>query len=260
MAALNHLYLTVAGSYENAYLAEETWQYGIRLYADLTDIPDVGTPAGAFDVAADTLTASSASWSVESNFLGEGGVTDLDPADYLLDACGFIKTFHEAAANLISSDVIITAVTLYGIGADGKVIPTDYGPAKAVATPAATVDGPATGALLPVQNSVVASLRSINTTRRGRGRCFLPQMASSLCVASTGQVSGTSKTNLSTNFAAVLTGLTVDGVSDLKIAPVIIGSPWTSYFRVKNVLIGDQVDTQRRRRRSVSESYTSAAV
>lgn len=260
MAALNHLYMTVSGSYDNAYLAEETWQYGVRLYADLTDIPDVGTPAGAFEVAADTLTASDASWSVESNWLGEGGVTDLDPADYLLDCVAFIKTFHEASANSISSGCNIQAVSLYAIGTDGKVVPTDYGPAKAVATPLSLVDGPATGAVLPVQNSVVASLRSINTTRRGRGRCYLPHMATSIVLAETGQVSGTAKTNLSTNFAAVLTGFTVDGVSDLKIAPVIIGSPWTSYFRVKNVLIGDQVDTQRRRRRSVSESYTSAAV
>jgi len=260
MATLNHLYMTVSGSYENAYLAEETWQYGIRFYADLNDIPDVGTPNGAFEVAPDTLTASDASWSVESNWLGEGGVTDLDPADYLLDCVGAVKTFHEAAANLISSDCIISQVQLYAIGSDGKVVSTDYGPAKAVATPAATVDGPATGTLLPVQCSVVASLRSINTTRRGRGRCYLPQMATSLVVAGTGQVSSTSRTNLSTNFAALLTACSVDGVSDLKIAPIIIGSPWTSYFRVKNVLVGDQVDTQRRRRRSVTETYTSAAL
>lgn len=260
MATLNHLYMTVQGTYEATDLAEESWQYGVRLYADLNPIPDVGSPSGAFDVAADTLSASDANWSVTSNWLGEGGATDLDPADYLLDNCGFIKAFHESATSYISGDAIISTVSLYAIGDDGKVVSTDYGPAKAVATPSATVDGAATGTLLPVQCSVVASLRTINTTRRGRGRCYLPQMATALTSTGTGLVGNTIRQNIATNFAAVLTGCTVEGVSDLKIAPVVIGDPWTSYFKITTVKVGNQVDTQRRRRRSVVETYSSASV
>jgi len=260
MATLNHLYLTVSGSYEDASLAEETWQYGTHWYASLSDIPDVGTPAGDFDVSEDTLTASDASWSVESNWLAEGGVNDLDPADFLLDACGYIKTFHESATSYISGDVIIEAVTLYAIGTDGRVVSTGYGPAKAVATPAATVDGAATGTLLPVQCSVVASLRTINSTRRGRGRCYLPQMGTSITTANTGLVGSTIRGNIATGFATMLSGISLESPSDVRVAPVVIGSPWTSYFKISEVRVGSQVDTQRRRRRSVTETYSTASV
>lgn len=260
MATLNHLYLTVSGSYEDAALAEETWQYGTHWYASLSDIPDVGTPAGDFDVAEDTLTASDANWSVESNWLAEGGVNDLDPADYLLDACGYIKTFHESATSYISGDVIITAVTLYAIGTDGKVVSTGYGPAKATATPTGTVDGAATGTLLPVQNSVVASLRTINSTRRGRGRCYLPQMGTSIVSTATGLVGSTIRGNIATGFATMLSGISLESPSDVRVAPIVIGSPFTSYFKISEVRVGSQVDTQRRRRRSVTETYSTAAV
>lgn len=260
MTALNHLYLTVNGTYEAAELAEETWQYGTHWYASLSDIPDVGTPAGDFEVAASTLTASDASWSVTSNWLAEGGINDLDPADFLLDACGYIKTFHESATSYISGDAIISQVNLYAIGADGKVVSTDYGPAKAVATPAATVDGAATGTLLPVQNSVVASLRTINNTRRGRGRCYLPQMATSITTASTGLVGSTIRGNIATNFATMLSGISLEGAISVKVAPIVIGSPFTSFFKISSVKVGNQVDTQRRRRRSVVETYSTAAV
>jgi len=260
MATMNHLYMTVTGTYENAELAEETWQYGTHWYASLNDIPAVGTPAGEFEVAADTLTASDASWSVESNFLAEGGINDLDPADFLLDACGYIKTFHESATSYISGDAIISTVNLYAIGTDGKVVSTDYGPAKAVATPAATVDGAATGTLLPVQCSVVASLRTINGTRRGRGRCYLPQMATSITTASTGLVGSTIRGNIATNFATMLSGISLEGVVSVKVAPIVIGNPWTSFFKISEVRVGNQVDTQRRRRRSVQETYSTASV
>ena len=260
MATLNHLYLTISGTYENADLAEETWQYGTHWYASLEDIPDVGTPAGDFDVAEDTLTASDASWSVSSNWLAEGGINDLDPADFLLDACGYIKTFHESATSYISGDVIISAVTLYAIGTDGKVVSTGYGPAKAVALPAATVDGAATGTLLPVNCSVVASLRTANSTRRGRGRCYLPQMATAITTANTGLIGSTIRGNIATNFATMLSGISLESPSDVRVAPVVIGSPWTSYFKVDTVKVGNQVDTQRRRRRAVTEVYSDAAV
>lgn len=260
MATLNHLYMTVNGTYEDAALADETWQYGTHWFASLDAIPDVGSPTGEFEVAAATLTASDAAWSVSSNWLAEGGINDLDPADFLLDACGYIKTFHESATSYISGDAIISQVNLYAIGSDGKVVSTDYGPAKAVATPAATVDGAATGTLLPVQCSVVASLRTINNTRRGRGRCYLPQMGTSIVSANTGLISTTPRGNIATNFATMLSGISLEGAISVKVAPIVIGNPWTSFFKISTVKVGSQVDTQRRRRRNVEETYSNASV
>jgi len=42
--------------------------------------------------------------------------------------------------------------------------------------------------------------------------------------------------------------------------PAIIGSPWEAYALISTVQVGDVVDTQRRRRAAITESYSSAGV
>lgn len=40
----------------------------------------------------------------------------------------------------------------------------------------------------------------------------------------------------------------------------VIGAPWTAYGMINSVRVGDRVDTQRRRRYQVEETYVSGSV
>jgi hypothetical protein len=45
-----------------------------------------------------------------------------------------------------------------------------------------------------------------------------------------------------------------------RVRPVITGAPWTHYGVINQVRCGTVLDTQRRRRRSIAETYESQAV
>lgn len=261
MAPINHLYLTVNGGNEEAILADETWQYGIRIGLGLDDIPDVDAPSYAFETSEDSLTDSDANWNVTSNFLCEGGINDLDPADYLLSIGGAVKTFHESATSYFGDSCIVTGLSLYAIGSDGKVINTSYGPAKAIATPTGTIDGGSVTVGLPAQLSTVASLRTINSTRRGRGRIYLPQQTTAILSTSAGIIGTTPRGNIATAVATLLQAMVLDPVgTGVHAAPIVTGAPWSTQFKILEVKVGNVVDAQNRRRRSIVETYTTVSV
>lgn len=258
MGNINHLYLVAKGGYESTDLTEEQWQCGVRLMPFLSDPGDIGAPPMAFDCAAASLTGSRTNWTSTANFLCEGGVNDVDPADYVAQAGHAWQDLFEDTNAYISDDVTLTSVTLYAMGSDGKVINTDVGPAKAVAVPTASVDGANAGALLPIQNSVVLSLRTPNTTRRGRGRIYLPGATASITGSSDGLITTVVRTNIATAGKDFLNDLKVGtfGVNAV-VRPVVIGSPYTTYFRVTQTRVGNVVDSQRRRRRNIREGYST---
>jgi len=261
MGDINHLYLVMKGAYEDADLMEEGSQCGIRLMPGLTELDEIGTPPMAFDAAAQDLTGDSTNWSTSSNFLAEGGQDDLDPADYLTVVGEAAKTWFEATNSNISGAVTLTDLTLYAIGANGRVISTDVGPAKAVGTPKAAIDGANAGTLLPLQVANVISLRTANSTRRGRGRVYLPGVTSTSITGTNGTLNGTFRTNIVGTFNTFITAMGIGGaLTPPWVRPVVIGSPWTTYYVVKELRIGNLLDTQRRRRRQIEETYTSATV
>jgi len=261
MGDINHLYLVAKGGYENADLTEESWQCGIRLMPFLSDTGDIGAPPMAFDAVSDTLSGSATNWTSTSNFLCEGGVNDIDPADYVAGAGAAWQGFFEDTNAYICDDVTLTSVTLYAMGSDGKVINTDVGPAKAVAVPTSGVDGVNAGGLLPIQNSVVLSLRTPNTTRRGRGRIYLPGPTASILGGSDGLITTVIRGNIATAGKDLLNDLKTGtfGV-DAVLRPVVIGSPYSTYFRVTQVKVGNVVDSQRRRRRNLTEAYSTVSL
>ena len=71
-----------------------------------------------------------------------------------------------------------------------------------------------------------------------------------LTSAAAGHIAGTGKT--------LLNALKVGsfGVTAV-VRPVVIGSPWTTYFRITQTRVGNVVDSQRRRRRQITETYES---
>lgn len=261
MPAINHLYAVVKGGYDDTQLLSEGWQMGLRLLPTLNAHDLIGTPPNEFEAASASITTSSTNWDATSNFLCEGGITDLDPGDYACTYGEAVKALFETVAVGFSDDVNVSEVTIYPIGTDGKVISLETGPAKAVATPKALLDGTATGTQLPIQCSVVVSLRSDNTTRRGRGRMYPPPVTHSSLEATTGFIPSSARANYATGFKAFLEAVAIgSGGSPPIVRPIVIGAPWTTYYTVTSVKVGSQVDTQRRRRNQIEETYSSAAI
>jgi len=261
MGNVNHLYLVAKGAYEDTELLNEGWQFGIRLMPGVTAIENIGAPGMEFDTSTDTLTGDTTNWTSSANYLLEGGITDINPAEYLTDAGEAFKTWFEATNSNLSGNIVLSSLTLYPMDSTGHVVNQDVGPAKAVATPKAAIDGANTGGMLPLQIANVISLRTDNTTRRGRGRVYLPGLTSTSLTGTNGTVNGTFRTNILGTFSTLLTALSIgDGGAPPVIRPVVIGSPYTTYYVITSIRMGNLPDTQRRRRRQIEEVYTQAAI
>ncbi|HMU62789.1 MAG TPA: hypothetical protein PKA66_13465, partial [Gemmatimonadales bacterium] len=188
-------------------------------------------------------------------------LTDLDPADYLTVVGEAIKTWFEATNTAISGAVTITDLILYAMDATGHVISLDVGPAKASATPKAALDGANAGGLLPLQIAQVVSLRTNNSSKRGRGRVYLPGMTATTITTTNGTVNATFRTNMLGTFKTFLEAISIGaGGSPPVVRPVVIGSPYTTYYQVTEIRMGNLLDTQRRRRRQIEEVYTTASI
>ena len=110
----------------------------------------------------------------------------------------------------------------------------------------------------PFQTSMVLSLRTPTPGGRGRGRLYWPATGVGIS-ASTLRVAGA---NVSTYLAAIKTYLAaVEGAIDASIDEEVSLAVWSrtaaALPAVNSITMGDILDTQRRRRDSVPESYTA---
>lgn len=258
MGDVNHARVLIRGAYTDAYLSEETWQIGVNFGLEIGSLADVAVSSYAFDAAEADLTESDSTWDIESNFLFEGGATDIDPADWLLSEIGpAVKTFIETAS-ILSNIVEVSELVVYPIGADGKVIQTDYGVSKAVATPKVEINGAYTGGVVPLQIATVVSFDTLNNSRGGKGRVYLPTTSVSAMIAR-GSFNPTYTSNVANAAKALLNSMTlVPG--DAEAAPVVCPSVAGKLNRIQSVRVGTIPDTQRRRRRQLVEDYTTVSL
>ena len=118
--------------------------------------------------------------------------------------------------------------------------------------------------MMPLQASLVCSHRTGQIGRRGRGRMFLPP--SPIGVMSTagsagGQIaSGYISGSLAAQ-VALLEACAIDVAgAGFNCVPAVIGSPWEDYALISSVQVGNYIDTQRRRRNALRETYSTTAV
>lgn len=259
-----HLLLNLKGSYRSGPAAGgvEIWQTGVRLGlwtgasqpADVADLTD-------FDIVAANLTDSGTGFTAESNWTTEMGINDFDPVSFLVDQVKPAATALIASTNFCS-DVQIDEALLYPIRSpDGKVEPA---PPYAQGSPARlTFTGTkpsGTGSQgMPPQNSVVASLRTLQTGRRGRGRMYLPPAPVSML--SNLVLTAPSTAAIGNAMVAFLEGIRLPySVGGIWCAPIVTGAPYTNYAAIKNVLIDNVVDTQQRRRRNIVSTTDTSPV
>lgn len=113
--------------------------------------------------------------------------------------------------------------------------------------------GVAAGEMLPFQCATVVSLLTASATRHGRGRFYLPPLAAS--VLDGGRISAATLTVLDTAWTAFFDSLNTDGVT-----PVVRNRTGHVSTTVTSARIGDVIDTQRRRRNKLTETYVVVAV
>ena len=268
MANEKHLYVVAQGDYTDSSLANEVWQVGLRFFASATGTPDeVGTFVSSWDVVPVNHARTETDWRIDGNWSVEGGINDLDPADWLNDqlAPAFDAWMGQAS---ISQVCRLRALKVYPIGAPtGLVIPA---PPYSTGSPVAltwTSNYPVCGGgttPLPLQASVVASHRTAQIGRRGRGRMYLP-------VPPIGAMStaGSAASQLASGYISGALAAQVQLLEDCQIDiagagfncfPAVTGSPWESYALISSVQVGNYIDTQRRRRNALNETYSTSAV
>lgn len=132
-------------------------------------------------------------------------------------------------------------------------------PADPIVTSAtATInDGGTTAtASLPAQCSPCVSFRTATAGSRARGRMFLPPVVAAV-VSTTGRLVSTNRANivsaLDTFYATMATN-----AAQLNVVSAV-GGVWTAR-PVNTIALGDVIDTQRSRRSSIAEVYSTAAV
>jgi len=166
---------------------------------------------------------------------------------YLTNAMLALATFHASADTYVSSRAKLEYAKANVIGLDGKyVYPTAN---EGVYTPISGA-GPNHP---PNQISLAVSLTTDVT--RGpahRGRIYLPMPSHE--VGATGLISAEARNPVITSALALIAALNTDP-SGLKVAVMSRKSGSPSHRQVTGVEVGRVLDTQRRRRRSLAETY-----
>jgi hypothetical protein len=132
-------------------------------------------------------------------------------------------------------------------------------PAAPIVTSAqATLGGAGTAATagLPAQCSPCISLTTATAGSRARGRMFLPPLAAA-ALSSVGRISSTPR-GLILGVLDTFFGAMSANAADCVVVSSV-GGVYTTY-PVNTIRLGDVIDTQRRRRNTIAEVYSSAAI
>jgi len=170
------------------------------------------------------------------------------------DASAALTKFQTAVAAMWASgiDAYISDQVAY---TGQKVVTVDQSTGRQIARADGVVTdaGADTGETLPPQVALVATLRTALATRAGRGRIYLPPFAVSQM--SSGRLLAATQGPCLTKVKGMFDTLISDGHT-----PVLYGRTAHTVTPITTLALGDVFDTQRRRRDSYVEAYTSTAV
>ncbi len=257
MASGTHAYVVWHGSFVDH--PEEYWQIGVRFMLIGSALaPNNTGPLPEFDVREVEVARDETDWTITS--LWNAGITltdDITVDDWLNDQLG------PAGLLLMSGTYTSSQVTLAGIKASpingsGHVVGLRTSQLL-FKTP--LPHGPTDIPQLPAECSVVASWRTPVIGRRGRGRVYLPPTGSAI-LSEDGNLAGAQTAHIATGMTAFLeqTAVTPTGLANHWALPIVTGQPYTAYGVVTEVRVGSVIDSQRRRRRSLHETYADSPV
>lgn len=264
MANEKHLLLTFGGDYTDTENSAEIWQNSIRLVLVFGGVDDVGTLPNNWNPVAASINRTETHWNIVGNWSVDGpGLDTFSPDDYLNDQVApALDTWLGVSG--ISDKIRLRWAKIFPIGSNGQAVPA---PPYSQGTPclltwtSAYPTGDDGANLLPLQNSIVVSHRSQQTGRRGRGRIFRAGVSTNSNDAH-GRIGSTYVTNMLNAQVALLEDLSINAAlpsTAAHVIPAVIGAPWTQYGTITQVRVGNRMDTQRRRRDQLEETYSSAS-
>lgn len=153
-------------------------------------------------------------------------------------------------ATYFNSGIVWSQINVSELGA------TPAAPIVTSAQATLGVAGASSDAGLPAQCSPCVSLTTAIAGSRARGRMFLPPPDTSVLTTS-GRMSAQSRTDLVAALDVFFAAMSGNGATCVVVSSV--GGVYTTY-NVNTIRLGDVLDTQRRRRNSIAEVYTSAAI
>lgn len=280
-----HMLLIVQGGYTSALptLSSEMWQFGVRLLVAAGSAPDPLGPLPSQDdvhPVADTVSISATNWDITGNWRWESGIHDLDVGSWLNDQVGpavrdlLYTDAGGIGGTLFSNRLYVSRIMAAPIGQDGTYIPA---PPYASGTPITLTPKTQTylcgkevnAPIIPPQCATVVSTRTAQIGPGARGRFFLPALNQNLLNASggfdagkTANIAGAAKLFLENISFSPLSPPGVFAVPAV-MATVAVGSgkrEYASYAYINQARVGSVVDTQRRRRRSIPETFSVVSV
>lgn len=274
-----HLLTTIQGAYKSSLtrLQEESWQVGIRHIFQTSSPDPVGTLPSETDIypVATSINRDETNWTISGNWRLEAGINDLDVADWLNDQVApAVIAWIGNSNGLVTpfpSSVFVREINCYPIGSDGKAIPAaPYAlgtPVRLVFKSETVADGAGSGNVMPPQTATVLSWRTSQIGAAGRGRIFAPPLDSQ----------GLAAGLMVTNYRNQLATATKTFLEDMQLSNDPIAGIWCNpivastiqsgadrvygpYALINGVRVGDVFDTQRRRRRSITEQYQQLSI
>jgi hypothetical protein len=259
-----HLRLTIHGAYVGSSESSEVWNFSLRQALVLGSVDDQGTFPNNWDVVPDFSTHTDTDWTTEKTWHASvGGGTVFDPESYLNDYVGATLQAFAAASNF-SNRVTFLGANLYPCGTDGKAISGNYARLNFTTIP----NGSNSTLQLPSENTLVCSWETHKIGRRGRGRIYPPVMGAGI-LTSDGLVDTSYVTAHRNAAKALVEGLSYSGVGPdtWSVRSVVTGpassggsAPYTKYATIIGVRVGRVMDTQRRRRRQLTENYSETPI
>jgi hypothetical protein len=162
-------------------------------------------------------------------------------------ASTWLTAFTGGASGFASK---VTAGVVFNRVSTGLINPAGGGQTE-LAEATVNIPGTAAGNSLPPIVALVVSLRTALANRRGRGRLYLPPLASS-SLTTLGKVSTTTVTDINTALTTAWTGYNTG--TD---RPVVYSRTSGTFQNITSFNIGDLFDTQRRRDSAVAETRAS---
>ena len=250
MSQYSHVYAVMQGAFKSgtSWFGEMA-QVGLRIAVwPTTATVDTDAPLPIRDCTSKYGTYDDAAF---TGAVGFNGAEIYWTTEDQKDVANAMRSWADAIKGLQSQDFEWKSVKLTPISPDGK----------AAANPSnfvfkTKVAGTNAG-LLPPQLAVAASLRSVVPGRRGRGRMYVPALGGSAVFASNGMVGSTATTTLGNATRALLTSIGGIGGGDVNTKVVVTSAGNDRYVLPSEVRIGNQADTQRRRRNGVRETYAT---
>ena len=250
MAQFSHVYTILSGAFRSGTpWAGEYAQIGMRLavWPGITT-PDVDGLLPLREATSQYELVDTTNLSGSIGFTGEGEYWTEDMQLALAES-------WRAWANAVRSENVstfdYTGVKITPIGPDGKAAtnPTVLSFKTKIAGTDSTGE--------PPQASIAISFRAVVPGRRGRGRFYFPALGGTGTLDASGRPAAGVITTLGNATRAMVTNIESLGDPGVNTRLVVTSAGNPRYVLPNEIRIGNHIDTQRRRRAQVPETYTT---